>query len=320
MLNDFREWLSDNLRYILLGLAVILILVIAYFAIRFVSGIGDTKKKDSEPQSQQASTETVTEAAATSKTADSLVRNQQDVLDLVMRYYAARAEKDYDTLATLCEVFNDNTQAEIERQDAAIEAYNNILTYSKAGLTEGSYIVYVYFDAKVTGISTVAPCLRELYLITDSEGNLIIADKTGSDEIQAFTEQRRTDSDVQALISDVDAKLEDAKAQDADLKNFIETDSAAADTQQNADGEDSGNEGGSQGEGTSSAVTGTMYANAGVNVRGEPSTDGTLYGTLYQGQEVEVLESADGGWYKVRYTVNGTTIEGYVKSEYLSAQ
>ena len=40
MMDNFREWLSDNLRYILLGLAVLLVVVIAFFAIRLISGGG----------------------------------------------------------------------------------------------------------------------------------------------------------------------------------------------------------------------------------------------------------------------------------------
>ena len=40
-MDNFREWLSDNLRYILLGLAIILILTIAILAVRFIgAGIG----------------------------------------------------------------------------------------------------------------------------------------------------------------------------------------------------------------------------------------------------------------------------------------
>ena len=60
IMDNFREWLSDNLRYILLGLAVILLLIIAFFAIKLVRGIGSPKT--SEPETQ-AITETVTEAA-----------------------------------------------------------------------------------------------------------------------------------------------------------------------------------------------------------------------------------------------------------------
>ena len=45
MMDNFREWLSDNLRYILLGLAVLLVVVIAFFAIRLISGGGSSKKQ-----------------------------------------------------------------------------------------------------------------------------------------------------------------------------------------------------------------------------------------------------------------------------------
>ncbi len=34
MLDNFREWLSDNLRYILLGLAILVVLVVLFFGIR----------------------------------------------------------------------------------------------------------------------------------------------------------------------------------------------------------------------------------------------------------------------------------------------
>ena len=37
MLDNFREWLSDNLRYILLGLAILVVLVVLFFGIRHLS-------------------------------------------------------------------------------------------------------------------------------------------------------------------------------------------------------------------------------------------------------------------------------------------
>ena len=38
MLDNFREWLSDNLRYILLGLAILVVLVVLFFGIRALTG------------------------------------------------------------------------------------------------------------------------------------------------------------------------------------------------------------------------------------------------------------------------------------------
>ena len=53
MLDNFREWLSDNLRYILLGLAVVLMAVIIFCIVRLVSGGGGkTPTQDSSTAAQ----------------------------------------------------------------------------------------------------------------------------------------------------------------------------------------------------------------------------------------------------------------------------
>ena len=316
MLDNFREWLSDNLRYILLGLAGILLIVIAFFAVRLVKGLGLPKKN--EPETQQVSTERTTEAETEKKKTTTLVQDQPEILDLVTRYYTARANKDYDALAAMCEVFDDTARSEIESQDAAIESYSNIMTYSKPGMTDGSYVVYIYFDAKLTGIDTLAPSLRELYLVTDVEGNLMIADKDGNPEQEDYIEQLRADDDVQALIKDVDKKLDDACNSDPALKELIEPSGDSGNTT-SGDSTSEDGDGTTQGDPVVGTTTGTMQATTEVNVRGTASTDGTLYGVLTTGMTVEVLENTDTGWSKVRYnTADGTTIEGYVMTQYLS--
>lgn len=320
MLDDFREWISDNLRYILIGVAAILLIVIAVVAVRLIRGAGSTDNKKA-PETQKI-TESVQEketqaegSGGTQPVSSNLVKDQPDILELMTNYYTARAQKDYDTMAELCENFDDSTRTEIESRDMAIESYSNIITYSKAGKTDGSYVVYVYFDAKVTGIDTLAPNLRELYLITNSEGKLVIADKDEDSELKAYIESMRTDEDVQALRADVKQKLESAVAQDEDLKNFVESNAAGGDNQ-NSTGEGSQDNGD---DSAGSASIGTMMVTTGINVRGEPDASSTLYGTLYQGATVDVLENLDSGWSKIRYTADGTTIEGYVMTQYLQA-
>lgn len=306
-MDDFREWLSDHLRYILLGLGVILILIIAFFAVRLVTGIGSAKKeKETEAVTEAATEGQQSEALSEKAEVSDLVKDNPDVLNLVTKYYNARAAKDFETLKGMCEIFDDSIQAEIEQTDAAIESYNNIITYSKDGPEEGTYIVYVYFDIKLTGIDTLAPTLRELYAVTDVEGNLMVGDKSN---VESYLLERQADGDVQALVTDVDQKLQSAMEQDENLRTFVqaqatgsttvapETSDAAADTVQ--------------------AVTGTMTATTTVNVRGTPSTDGTLYGSVMEGQQVTVLENLDSGWSKISYTASGTTIEGYVMTQYL---
>lgn len=313
MLDNFREWLSDNLRYILLGLAAILILVIAFFAVRLVTSLGSGSDKKKEPETE-ITTEAVTEKTTDTVVDEGLVKDQADILSFVTRYYTAIVSRDYDTIAAISDDFDDTVQSDLEEDNSAIEAFNNIITYSRKGLTDGSYVVYVYFDAKLTGINTEAPTLRQLYLETDAEGNLKVIDIKDNQEIENYTLTFLADDEVQALREDVDKKLEDAVAADEQLKNFVASVSSGSsdNSQEGAEGD------GDTVQDTVNTTTGTMYASTDVNVRGTPSTDGTLYGSLTSGLEVEVLENTDTGWSKIRYTVNGTTIEGYVKSEYLT--
>lgn len=307
MLDDFREWLSDNLRYILLGLAAILLIVAAFFAVRLIKGIGSPKEK--EPETQQESTESVTEAKDAASE-NPLVRESADskVLSLVMEYYNAVAAKDYDTLASICESFTEEDKTDIE-QNSAVEQYTDITAYTKKGLKDGEYIVYAYMKAKLTGIETQVPCLKELYFVTDAEGKLAVGDVGSSQELINYRLEMQADQDVQALMQDVAQLLETAKSQDqavADYVNGVNQGNAEA-------GEHSEN----AGDGGDAAATGTMQATTTVNVRESASADSVLYGILTPGQQVEVLESGEDGWSKIRFTTSGTTIEGYVMTQYL---
>ena len=99
MLDNFREWLSDNLRYILLGLAVLLVLVIGVCIFRLVGG-SSSKKQGGKTVKNTVETEEVTEVNSTPVTSvpelatTDLVRDDSAILELVTRYYTAAASKD----------------------------------------------------------------------------------------------------------------------------------------------------------------------------------------------------------------------------------
>ena len=237
------------------------------------------------------------------------------------RFYTAKLNQDYDTLEEICEVVDDKAKEDNEAMDDAIEAYNNLMTYSKAGLTEDSYVVFAYFDAKLTNIDTPIPALRGFYLVTNEDGKLIISDTDSHPDQKAYLEQVLMDDDVQVLNKDVADKYDDSIAQDPDLASFIEsiTTENGSDANAETDGDGSGDD---AGDGTSGDAgegkLGTMFAATGVNVRAEPSAESTLYATLSTGMQLEVLENLDNGWSHISfYTSNGTTMEGYVMTQYL---
>ena len=66
------------------------------------------------------------------------------------------------------------------------------------------------------------------------------------------------------------------------------------------------------------ATTGTINAET-VNLREEASTNSTILEQLDIGDEVDILEQAD-GWYKVIATVDGEQITGYISESLLDVE
>ena len=316
--DDFREWLSDNLRYILLGLAIIIVLVIAFFAVRFVSDrLGDSSDNgQTEAVTEAAASETTaaseTEAAteAESTAADSSAALQTDnaaVQEAVTQYYNAVAAKDFDALQTLGDVVGDTDRDKINSNP--IESYNNISVYYKQGLTDGTYNVYVYYEAKLPNIEQLVPSLGNLYLSTKEDGTLYVVNPSSDQQVSDFMEQAKNDSNVQELIAKTNSEYQAVLDSNSDLQAMIakmkqpETeldipDASSVDTD------------------VSTSVTVTED----LNVRADSRADSDLVGVLIPGQTVTRLAVLDNGWSKIRFDDGaGTVVEGYVLSEYLQA-
>lgn len=139
------------------------------------------------------------------------------------KYYEAKAAIDIEKLRSM---HSDPSQVmsleELQSKMMYIEEYLNIKTYSKKGPEEGSYIVYAYHEIKFSNISTLAPGVGKLYLITDEEGNFKIFSGNMSPEVKAYFDARNEDEDVIRLLEETDAKGEAAKAKDEDLQIYWE--------------------------------------------------------------------------------------------------
>lgn len=320
MFGDIREWISDNLRYLLLGLAVLLGAVIIFFVVRLVTNWGKKEVVDERPEAQteQSAVKADNKKEDAEKESNveeniTLTSNDPDILDVMTRYYKAKAEKDFDTIREINPAFSAEDEADLAN-NSVFESYDNIMVYSSEGLDSDSYIVYVYFDVKINGITTPAPTLIDEYLRKNEEGDLIVVNKNSTQELTNFIEKMRATATVQNMIKDVNQKLEQAAASDEKLYEYVEK--AKKDKNSGSDSD--------SGEDDSAAdapkVNGTAKATTEVRVRSEASTNGAIYGMLTTGFSVTVLENLDSGWSKIQYTANGVTIEGYVMTQYLEAE
>lgn len=158
-------------------------------------------------------------------------------------YYKAKNSRDVDALKSiLSDPSKVDTEEQLQSKTEYIEEYRNIKTYTKKGIEDGTYIVYVYHEIKFTSINTPAPGLAKFYVITDENKDLKIFSGEMDEELQAYYNARNEDEDVIALKEMTNEKSEKAKKKDEDLQNFWENIDKMANGDKTSDAQGDSNE------------------------------------------------------------------------------
>ena len=300
-MDDFREWLSDNLRYFMLGGAILIIVVVLFCGIRACSGSnkgnsGDEQKTTSEDQGNVPSSPiSKGESDEKKEDANPMETADADVTALITSYYQALGEKDIATLKTLEDDFTPSDESKVTNLKDYIEGYEVGDVYTKKGMTDDSYVVYACFSYICQGVETKAPALTQFYVYKNSEGNWVINNGALQDsEISAYMEKQLSDSDVSALIKKVQNELDQAQQSDPSLEEFLNGLGEEADVSTNAE------------DGTMLTTTDEC------NVRAEASTDADILGVISAGDQVQKT-GTDGEWVQIDY--DGQT--GYIRGDLL---
>lgn len=300
-LDDFREWLSDNLRYFMLGGVILIIVVVLFCGIRACSGSnkgnsGDEQKTTSEDQGNVPSSPTSEgESDEKKEDANPMETADADVTALIKSYYQALGEKDIATLKTLEDDFTPSDESKVTNLKDYIEGYEVGDVYTKKGMTDDSYVVYACFSYICQGVETKAPALTQFYVYKNSGGSWVIDNGALQDsEISAYMEKQLSDSDVSALVKKVQNELDQAQQSDPSLAEFLNGLGEEADVSTNAE------------DGTMLTTTDEC------NVRAEASTDADILGVISAGEQVEKT-GTDGEWVQIDYDGE----KGYIRGDLL---
>ena len=300
-LDDFREWLSDNLRYFMLGGVILIIVVVLFCGIRACSGSnkgnsGDEQKTTSEDQGNVPSSPTSEgESDEKKEDANPMETADADVTALIKSYYQALGEKDIATLKTLEDDFTPSDESKVTNLKDYIEGYEVGDVYTKKGMTDDSYVVYACFSYICQGVETKAPALTQFYVYKNSGGSWVIDNGALQDsEISAYMEKQLSDSDVSALVKKVQNELDQAQQSDPSLAEFLNGLGEEADVSTNAE------------DGTMLTTTDEC------NVRAEASTDADILGVISAGEQVEKT-GTDGEWVQIDYDGEA----GYIRGDLL---
>lgn len=306
MLDNFREWLSDNLRYILLILSILAVLAVVVLGVRFVSGIlteGDEPQETVEQQQEETDTEENTEKTeetqktdeeeerVSEETEDLLEKNAYPTVNaLVEKYYTALGNRDTETLKSLVDHLDPSEETAIENT-RYIESYSSVEAYTKPGVEDGSYVVLAVYEHKYTGYETKLPGVSCLYAMTGEDGSLYIVSEPTSQQ-QDRIDQVTNSDDVQQLISEKQKEYDDMVASNPDLASYLSELGVEVSAAMSAeDGE-------------------TIVVKSNCNVRSQPSADSDKLGELTAGQEV-VKTGSEGDWIQIDF--EGQT--GYVRGD-----
>ena len=164
------------------------------------------------------------------------------VNELISTYFQAKVDQDVQLLYKVFGKEEDDRLEERKQQlkDEAvyIEDYQDITCYTKAGMTDDSYVVYVTYDVKFRRVDTLAPGLMWCYVVKNDNGDYIIRENVVGDEADYVANQNQTE-DVRLLSTQVNERLKQAVESDSLLAGIYKDLSNGAVVSSSEEGADS---------------------------------------------------------------------------------
>lgn len=326
---------SEHVRVIAINALKILLPVAACAIVLAVIFSYAGAKKSKEVEQVALSVEENTETTGSVTLSDEPLEENahEDVNELMRTFYTALADGDIDQIRALKD-YNDDTEIiTYEKKSEFIESYDNINCYTKLGMDDNSYFVYVSYDVKVKDIETKAPGLNAFYVYTSEDGSLKI-DGNLEENITAAFKLVTNQDDVVDLYNKIDVSYNEAIASDEALNSFmtelptkIKTSVGEALAQletQNTENSENQTETESETQAAETEVADEeihqnqtvnqlMRVKETVNVRSSDSEEADKIGKAEAGSEITRIEDRVNGWSKVIYDGK----EAYIKSDYL---
>lgn len=322
--NNFLEFFQKNKKQTLIGGGVAVVIIAAAVSIGIFAGRGakPASTGDAQTGTQAVSGET---AANTETEKTDIVPLEEnavpEVNELLQQYYQAAADGDMDTLNTLVNTYDEDTQIYLEKMSGHIEYYQNVACYTKPGPVDGSYIVYAYYEVKFKDLDTAVPGISPYLVYPKEDGSLYIYEGDVDESVNAYVEEVSAQDDVIDLMNRVQVVFNEAVMQDDNLNNYLaqlKEDLQVEVGEALGEAESRTQEETADAEETSEAPAkggGKVRATDVVNVRASDSEQAERIGKVAVGDVMPLLEEKANGWSKVEYDGK----EGYIKSEFLES-
>ena len=218
-MDNFREWVSDNLRYIMLICAIAVVCIGIFFGVRAITGRMSAGNSGAENTGAAAvatgiPAEEIESGASLAESAATLQENKiPEVSGLVTTYYMALNSKNVESVRAISDNLSDQDVKDIENSETE---YSDIKSYIKQGpeKDDSSYVVYASYEYINPSLYVKHPGLSWLYVKRNDAGEYkIIVDASSDKKLTAYVNEISAEADVKALVDEI---TEASKKADAD--------------------------------------------------------------------------------------------------------
>ncbi|MDE5966980.1 MAG: hypothetical protein K2G89_09120 [Lachnospiraceae bacterium] len=149
------------------------------------------------------------------------VNADPELNQFVAEYLTAMTNCDQAALKTMVtdpSVYDDMSALQARAQ--FIKGYINLKCYTKQGPADNTLVVFVTTNTTLANIATAPMDFMTLYI--DTSAGYIINNYTQPDDVKAYINTLKRDSDIQKVMQDVDTYNSMAMENDADLRAFYD--------------------------------------------------------------------------------------------------
>lgn len=318
-----KEWIMDHNKI------VMPLVLVACVLITIVVAVNANHKEMIEDEAKQAAMALESENASGEETDAQVFALEEnaypDINNIIRTYYDAQASGDIAVISSLNTYLDEIETIRVQELSKYIDSYPTVNVYTKPGLTEDTYVAYVYSEVKFTDVEQLLPGIQTYYIGQNENGDFFINDGTYDDVIWQYIKEITLQDDVVDLNNKVVVEYNELLANSEELSEFIAYlkekinedvgEILAAAEQAEAESNDT-EVASAQGEETQAEVqqaATTVRATDVVNIRSSDSEEADKIDKAQIGQEFPLLEEKGNGWSKVEY--NGK--EAFIKSDYL---
>lgn len=250
-----------------------------------------------------------------------------EINTLMTTYYNALATCDMETVQSVMDYISETDLIQLKSKNEFVESYNNIVCYTRDGISENSYFVYVTYEAKFNDFDALVPGVTTHYVYTAEDGSLKIA-KEMNEQVNAALMLTSCQDDVVDIFNKVDVEYKEILASNEELSTFLSEMASKAKTMAGEEiamlevGEETTSvEETVEAEATETTeeqpltqiVNEEVKTTATVNVRSSDSENADKIGRVETGTVLTRVEDKINGWSKVIFDGK----EAYIKSDYL---